>query len=43
MRENPTLFHRAKSIEKIIHRKVTYSRFSAAEIEGYRKSGKVKL
>ena len=43
MRKNPKLFHRAKSIEKNIHRKVTYSKFSAAEIEGCRKFGKVKL
>ena len=43
MRENPTLFHRAKSVEKIIYWKVTYSKFSAAKVEGYRKSGKVRL
>ena len=29
MRENPTLFHREKSIEKIIYWKVTYLKFSA--------------
>ena len=43
MRENPTLFHRVKSIEKIIYLKVTYSKFSRAIVEGYRMSGKVKL
>ena len=43
MRENPTLFYGAKSIEKFIYWKVTYSKFSATEVEGYRKSGKVKL
>ena len=39
----PHTFHQAKSIEKIIHWKVTYSDFSAAEVEGYGKSGEVKL
>ena len=43
MPENPTLFHRAKSIEKNICWKVTYSNFRAAEVEGYRKSGEVKV
>ena len=43
MRENPTLFHRAKPIEKIIYWKVTYWKYSEAKVEEYKKSGKVKL
>ena len=43
MRENHTLFHCAKSIEKFIYWKVAYLKFSATEVERYRKSGKVKL
>ena len=30
-------------LKKIIYGKVTYSKFSAAKVEGYIKSGKVKL
>ena len=42
MRENPTLFHREKSIEKIIYWKVTYLKFSPGWNRGIQKVRKSK-
>ena len=43
MRENPTLFHRGKSIEKISTERLLMQNSVRAEVEEYRKSGKAKL